>query len=100
MRRSASARWGAGGVVSPRGSGRLLVWVIVSDEGDDGVGFEAGAAVQVGELYEESNAGHGAAGVLDELAHSAGGSPGGQQVVDDEDAGIGRNGVVVGFQGV
>src|SRR5215217_2224553 len=99
MRRSASARW-AVGCVSVRGSGRLFVWVIVSDEGDDVVGFEAGAAVQVGELYEEGDAGHGAAGVLDELAHSAGGTPGGEEVVGDEDAGARLNSVGVGFEGV
>src|SRR5215218_4848654 len=99
MRRSASARCGAG-CVSLRGSGRLLVWVIVGDEGDDVVGLEAGAAVQVGEFYKEGDAGDGAAGVLDELAHRTGGSPRGEQIVDDEDAGTGRDGVVVGFEGV
>src|SRR5215210_2680353 len=99
MRRSASARCGVGRV-SLRGSGRLLVWVIVGDERDDVVGLEAGAAVQVGEFYKEGDAGHGTTGVLDELAHRTGGSPGGEQVVDDEDAGTGRDGVIVGFEGV
>src|SRR5215212_5685267 len=73
MRRSASGVCGVGRV-SGRGSGRLLAWVIVGDEGDDMVGVEAGAAVEEGELYEKCDAGDDAARVLDELAHSAGGA--------------------------
>src|SRR5215218_4741393 len=99
MRRSVLARSGAG-CVSPRGSGRLLVWVIVVDERDDVVGGKAGAAVQVGEFYEEGDAGDGTAGVLDELAHGESGTPGGEQVVGDEDAGAFGDRVGVGFEGV
>src|SRR5829696_782416 len=99
MRRSASGVCGVGRV-SGRGSGRLLAWVIVGDEGDDMVGVEAGAAVEEGELYEKCDAGDDAARVLDELAHSAGGAAGGEEVVGDEDAGAWRYGVGVGFQGV
>src|SRR5215218_10591580 len=99
MRRSTSARCEAG-CISLRGSGRLLVWVIVGDERDDVVGGEAGAAVQVGKLYEEGDAGDGAAGVLDELAHGESGAPGGEQVVGDEDAGAFGDRVGVGFEGV
>src|SRR5215211_3722986 len=99
MRRSVLARCGAGWV-SPRGSGRLLVWVIVGNERDDVVRGEAGAAVQVGKLYEEGDAGDGAAGVLDELAHGESGAPGGEQIVGDEDADAFGDRVGVGFEGV
>src|SRR5215204_4285533 len=101
MRRSA---WGAmgweEGVVSPSGSGRLVFRVIVGYEGDDVVGAELVAAVQVAELYEEGNAGNCAAGVLDELAHSASRAACGEQVVCDEDAGALGDRVGVGLQGV
>src|SRR5215211_3155414 len=82
------------------GSGRLLAWVIVGDEGDDVVGGEARAAVEVGELYEEGDAGDDSVCVLDELAHGAGGAACGEEVVGDEDAGAWRYGVGVGFQGI
>src|SRR5215210_2893120 len=101
MRRSAwgATGWGEG-VVSPRGSGRLVFRVIVGYEGDDFVGAELVAAVQVAELYEEDHAGHCAAGVLDELAHGAGRAACGEQVVCNEDAGAFGDRVGVGFQGV
>src|SRR5687768_6139664 len=99
MRRSA---WGACGAgwVSRMGSGRLLVWVIVGYEGDDVVGGEAFATVKVGELYEEGYARYDAAGVLDELAHGAGGAAGGEEVIGDEHLGAGQYGVVVGLEGI
>jgi hypothetical protein len=99
MRRSGSdcrgARYG-----SCMGSGRLLARVIVGDERDDGVRIEAGAAVEVGELYEEGDAGYDTACVFDELAHGAGGAACGEEVVGNEDAGSWRHSVGVGFQGV
>src|SRR3712207_1163145 len=100
MRRSAG--WVCPGATSrgSAGSGRLLVWVIVGDERDDVVGGEEVAAAEVGEFYEEGDAGYGASRVLDELAHGAGGAPGGEQVVCDEDAGAGVYGVSVGLEGV
>src|SRR5918998_2585837 len=98
MRRSGSGVCGAGSAPC-RGSGRLLLgWVIVGNEGDYLVGGEAVAAVEGGEFYEEGDAGHGGAGVLDELAHSTGGAARGEQVVGDEDLGAGRYGVGVGFE--
>src|SRR3712207_539801 len=100
MRRSAGREGCGVGYVSSIRSGRLLLWVIVGNKGDYFVGGEAGAAAEVGELYKEGYAGYDAAGVLDELAHSAGGAPGGEQVVGDEDTGAGGDGVGVRFQGV
>src|SRR5215218_10999369 len=98
MRRAA---WGGGvwgtGAVSSRGAGRLVFGVMVGDEGDDLVGAQFFAAVEVGELYEEGYAGDRAPGVLDQLAHSAGRSPCGEQVVRDEDAGAFGDRVEVGF---
>src|SRR5918998_5865018 len=100
MRRSGSGVCGAGSAPC-RGSGRLLLgWVIVGNEGDYLVGGEAVAAVEGGEFYEEGDAGHGGAGVLDELAHGAGGAARGEQVVGDEDLGVWRYGVGVGLEGV
>src|SRR3712207_1608997 len=100
MRRSGSGVCVASSVLCA-GSGRLLVgWVIVGYEGDHLVGGEAVSAAQVGELYEEGDAGHGGAGVLDELAHSTGGAARGEQVVGDEDLGAGRYGVGVGLERV
>src|SRR3712207_611596 len=99
---SRSAGWVCLGVTSRGsvGSGRLLVWVIVGDERDDVVGGEEVAAAEVGELYEEGDAGYGASGVLDELAHGTGGAPGCEQVVGDQDAGTYWYGVCVGLEGV
>src|SRR3712207_2997437 len=57
-------------------------------------------AAEVGELYEEGDASYGASSVLDELAHGAGGAPGGEQVVGDQDASAGVYGVCVGLEGV
>src|ERR687897_626626 len=93
---------GIRGVRSVRGtlSGRFLLRVIVGYEGDYLVGNEAGAAVQVGELYEEGDACDGGTGVLDEVAHSAGGAARCEEVVGDEDAGAGGDGVRVGLEGV
>ena len=76
------------------------MWVIVGDEGDDGVGLELFAAAQVGELYEESHAGDRTAGVFDELAHGAGRASRCEEVIGHEDAGTFGDGVGVGFQGV
>ena len=56
--------------------------------------------MEVGELYEEGDAGDGAAPALDELAHGVGCAAGGEEVVGDEDAGAWRYGVGVGFEGV
>src|SRR5918998_5739987 len=88
------------GVVSWSGWGRLVLWVIVGDQGDDGVGLELFAAAQVGEFYEEGHARDRTAGVFDELAHGAGRAPGCEEVVRDEDAGALGDRVGVGFQGV
>src|SRR5215210_1062728 len=100
MRRSGSGVWGVRRV-SRRGSGRLLLgWVIVGYQGADVVGGEAGAAFEVGELYEEGDAGDGGAGVLDELAHGEGGAPCGEQIVGNEDEGVRWYGVGVGLEGV
>ncbi len=74
--------------------------VVVGDEGGDGVGGEKLAAAEEAELYEEGYAGHYAAGVLDELAHGAGGAAGGEQVVYHEDAGAVGDGVEVDLEGV
>src|SRR5215217_3254361 len=103
MRRSAG--WVVCEVSRPSSSGsgrlcRLFVRVIVGDERDDVVRGEQVAAVQVAELYEECYAGDGAAGVLDELAHGAGGTTGGEEVVGDEDAGARSYGVGVGLEGI
>src|SRR5687768_6620266 len=89
--------WGA---VSSSGSGRLVLWVMVGDEGDDWVGLELFAAAQVGEFYEEGHACDRTAGVLDELAHGAGRASRCEEVVCDEDAGTFGDRVGVGFQGV
>src|ERR671911_3197152 len=99
MRRSGSGVWG---VRSLRGalSGRLLLRVIVGYEGDYLVGDEAGAAVQGGELYEERDACDGSAGVLDEVAHGAGGAARCEEVVGDEDAGARGDGVRVSLKRV
>src|SRR5215204_1024275 len=101
MRRSACGGtcWGEG-VEFASGSGRLVFGVIVDYEGDDFVWAELVAASQVAELYKEGHAGHCAAGVFDELAHSAGRAAGGEQVVCDEDAGTPWYRVGMGFQGV
>ena len=58
------------------------------------------AATEEAELYEEGYAGHDAAGVLDELAHGAGGAAGGEQVIYYEDAGALGDGVEVDLEGV
>ena len=73
---------------------------VVGEEGGYGVGGEEVTAAQGAKFYEEGEAGHDAAGVLDEVAHGAGGAAGGEEVVDDEDAGAGRYGVGVDLQGV
>src|SRR5918998_2840650 len=73
---------------------------MVGDQGHDLVGLELVAAGEVGQFDQEGHAGYGAAGVLHELAHGAGGAAGGEEVVGDEDAGARRDGVGVGFQGV
>src|ERR671916_198034 len=73
---------------------------MVGDQGHDLVGLELVAAGEVGQFYQEGDARDGAAGVLDELAHGAGGAAGGEEVVGHEDAGALRDGVGVGFQGV
>src|SRR5215212_11057992 len=49
---------------------------------------------------EEGDARDDAAGVLDELAHGAGGAAGGEEVVHDEDAVAAGDGVDVDFEGV
>src|SRR5688500_1510706 len=100
MRRSAGG--GRLGVTSrgSAGSGRLLVRVVVGDERDDVVGGAEVAAAEVGELYGGGDAGYGASGVRGELAHGAGGAPGGEQVVGDQAAGAGVYGVCVGLEGV
>src|SRR5829696_3460137 len=101
MRRWVSGMRACGvGVVSGSGWVRSVLWVIVGDEGDDGVGFEFFAAVQVGEFYDEGYACYRAAGVFDELAHGAGGASRGEQVVCYEDAGTLGDRVCVGFQGI
>src|SRR5918997_6393072 len=99
MRRSGSGRM-ALGVVSSRGVGRLVFWVIIGYERDDLVGFEFFAAAEVTEFYEEGYAGYRAAGVLDELAHGACRASCCEEVVGDEDAGSFRDSVGVGFEGV
>jgi len=83
------------------GPGRAsLISVVVGDEGDYFVGFEEFAAFEEAKLYEEGDAGYDAAGVLDELAHGAGGATGGEEVVDDEHAGAFRYAIGVDLQRV
>jgi hypothetical protein len=73
---------------------------VVSDEGGYGVAFEEFSAVEEAQFDEECDARDGAAGVLDELAHGAGGAAGGEEVVYDEDAVTAGDGVGVDFEGV
>src|SRR4028118_551392 len=93
---------GAGaGLVSARGSRKLLVIRgVVGYYGDDVVRVQLVAPPEVAKLYEESHACDCAAGVLDELAHRAGGAACSEEVVGYEDAGTRRYGVGVDLQGV
>src|ERR687893_1665938 len=100
MRRSVSGGRFVDGVAGWAGTGRSVIWGGVGYQGDDLVGGEAVAAVEVAELYEEGHADDGAAGVLDEFAHGAGGAAGGEEVVADEDPGALPYRVGVGFEGV
>src|SRR4028119_1300170 len=63
-------------------------------------GRTGAAAARRAELYEGGPAEDGAAGVLDEFAHGAGGAAGGEEVVADEDPGALPYRAGVGFAGV
>src|SRR3990170_2581858 len=85
---SLPASWAGGFCNSGRLSLASLTFCsfVVDEERGDFVGGEELAAFEEAELYEEGDAGHDAAGVLDELAHSARRAAGGEEIVDDEDA--------------
>src|SRR5215210_984691 len=106
MRRSTSGR--SAGLTGrlgreSRGSGRASLTgrsVVVDDEGGDRIGDQELAAPQEAQLYEEGDAGHDTAGVLDEPAHRASGAAGCEKVVDHEDAGAFGYGVGVDLERV
>src|ERR1700683_2574110 len=63
------------------------------EEGADGEVGELGAAVEEGELKEDGDACYPGAGALHQVGGGAGGAAGGQDVVDDQDALAGGEGV-------